>query len=259
MKKDCFQILGIPRTNSRATIKKAFRDKIKKYHPDKVQAPEKMRKYTIKCAELIRAYKEAIEFAETYQGEPKITATPDLHKPGVFGRIFAALLFALIIYFPIALIIEALGIYPALSLVFYLYDSMPLESPLRMIISFPLAIILPVFINCWLSVFTSLPFTYIWAALESTKYEKYMYKISYVMITVLNISIVYYWATDLYWPFWHRANGYYNFLYHLCRFLSWAYFPIFMLNEWVMDYLKYRRVKKSSNLGELTLYEKGEL
>ena len=65
-------MLGLPRTRDTSIIKKAYRELIKKYHPDTVHAPEKIRKNTIKCAEIIQAYKEAMEYAETHQHEPEI-------------------------------------------------------------------------------------------------------------------------------------------------------------------------------------------
>ncbi|MHA2039817.1 MAG: J domain-containing protein [Promethearchaeota archaeon] len=61
--KDCWNILGIPSTNDKEVIKKAYRDLVKKYHPDMVLSPEKKRKYTIRCAEINTAYKEALNLA----------------------------------------------------------------------------------------------------------------------------------------------------------------------------------------------------
>jgi hypothetical protein len=81
-----------------------------------------------------------------------------------------------------------------------------------------------------------------------------MFKLGFLVVTALNISIIYF-ATDLYWPFEHRATAYYNFLYHLCRFLAWSCGPICMFTEWIEDYLKYLRVKDSLNSGALVLYE----
>lgn len=267
MKKDCWAILEIARTKDLAIIKKAYRELIKQYHPDKVQAPEKKRKNTIRCVKIILAYKEAMEYAETHQFEPEtilrtepvVQASLSKQKQSVFVRAFATFLLLFLFIIPaIFLFIELLNIYPAFShsmnFVFTFYESMPLESPLKMIISFPLALILGALFNGMLSIFTTAPVMYLWGVLSDTKYEKYMFKIGYAIITGLNISVIYF-ATDLHWPFEHRANDYYNFLYHLCRFLSWSYGPIYMLAQWVLDNLKYLRVKDSLKGDELVLYK----
>ncbi len=215
-----------------------------------VQAPEKVRKYTIKCAEIIQAYKEAMEYTETYQSEPKtilreeyaasVKTTSRQHPPGVFLRAFGVFILLLFVIPFIFIIAELLRIYPAftksMSFIFNSYNSMSLENPLRMIISFPLALILGAMFYSMISLFTTFPVLYLWNILSETKYEKYMYKVGFVILTSLNIFVIYYF-TSLHWPFEHRANSYYNFLYHLCRFLSWSYGPIYMLSGWVMDIL----------------------
>lgn len=266
MKKDCWAILDIPRTENTVLIKKAYRELIKKYHPDTVRAPEKIRKYTIKCAEIILAYKEALEYAATYQHDPEIisrttstvpvTKAPVQQQPGAFARAFGAFILLLLIIPIVFLFIELFNIYPALTnstrFLFTYYGSMPLDSPVKMIVSFPLALILGALFNGVISIFTTLPVLYLWGVLSDTKYENHMYKIGYVIITGLNIYVVYF-VSGLHWPFEHSATVYYNFLYHLCRFLSWSYGPIYMLAEWLMDNIKYFRVKDSLKLDELIL------
>jgi hypothetical protein len=268
MKKDCWAVLGIARTTDTTLIKKAYRDLIKKYHPDTVQAPEKIRKYTIKCAEIIQAYKEALVYAATYQREPEIisktertvpeTTAPAQPPPGAFAKACGAFILLLFITPVVFLVIELLNIYPAVTnstrFVFTCYDSMPAESPLKMIVSFPLALILGALFSGVISIFTTAPVLYLWGVLSDTKYEKHMYKIGYVIITGLNIFVIYF-VVGLHWPFEHRATDYYNFLYHLCRFLSWSYGPIYMLTEWLMDSWKYLRVKDSIKSDELILYK----
>jgi len=266
MKKDCWNILGIARTRDISIIKNAYRELIKTYHPDTVQAPERIRKHTIRCVEIIQAYKEAMKYAETHQQDPAIIlrtshtpqTSPAPRKQGVFVWVFGTFILLLFISPVLFFFIELLNIYPAftrtMSFIFTYYESMPLESPLKMIISFPLALILGALFNGVLSIFTTAPLIYLWGVLSDTKYEKYMYKLGYVLIAALNTSIIYF-AANLHWPFEHRANDYYNFLYHLCRFLSWSYGPMYMLAEWVMDNLKYWRVKNILNSGALVLHQ----
>jgi len=141
-----------------------------------------------------------------------------------------------------------------MKFVFTWYDSMPPESYFKMIISFPLAIILGALFNGLISSFTTVYSIFFLGVFDGTKYEKYSYKICFFIIAGLNLLIIY--LVPLHTPFEHRANGYYNFLYHLCRFLSWSCGPIYMLWEWVIDNLKYLRVKNSFSIGDLVLYEK---
>src|SRR5208283_4144535 len=181
-------------------------------------------------------------------------------KAGLFVRVIFSLILLL---FTIPAIIVVLAIFDIkapfiMNIIYFIpsyYDSMPFDSPLKMIISLPLAVILGAFINVLLSMFTTLPVYYLWGVLSDTRYEEYMYKIGYVIIAGINISVVYL-ASGLHWPFENRVNDYYNFLYHLCRFFAWSSGPIFMLLEWIIDNLKYLRVKDSLKSGELILYNK---
>jgi hypothetical protein len=66
--KDCWTILGIPPTDDPFAIKKAYRERVKRYHPDTVTAPEKKRQYTSVCAEINQAYRQAIAQSESGMG-----------------------------------------------------------------------------------------------------------------------------------------------------------------------------------------------
>jgi len=264
MKDDCWKILGIDKTVDINVIKSAYRDLIKKYHPDTVQAPEKIRKYTIRCAEIIQAYKDAIKYAESNQYSaqtiPSISITlPEprvVKRSGIFARAFAGILLILLISPAILVAIELANIYPALTnttrFMFSWYNSMNPESITRMTISLFLALILGGLLNGLLSTFTTTPIYYLWGVLSDTRYERYMYKVGYFLIIVMNITVIYF-PTGLHWPFEHRSNAYYNFLYHLCRFLAWSYLPIYLAGEWVAENLIYLRIKRSHRIDELAV------
>jgi hypothetical protein len=49
-------------------IKKAYRDQVKRYHPDAARSPERIRHNTIKCAEINRAFEECMRCSELDQG-----------------------------------------------------------------------------------------------------------------------------------------------------------------------------------------------
>ncbi|HXG64885.1 MAG TPA: J domain-containing protein [Blastocatellia bacterium] len=92
---DCWTVLGIAPTNDLEKIRRAYRDLVKQYHPDTVAAPEKKRRYTIICARVNQAYKEACERAsrppEFHAGEfPQPAASAEARArysppPLIFG------------------------------------------------------------------------------------------------------------------------------------------------------------------------------
>ena len=61
---DCWTTLGIARTPDIKVIKAAYRRLVKEYHPDLARSPERMRRNTIKRAEVNEAYSRALAEAE---------------------------------------------------------------------------------------------------------------------------------------------------------------------------------------------------
>jgi hypothetical protein len=61
---DCWKILGLQPTTDLAAIKRAYREQVKRYHPDTVTTPEQKRRYTIICAAINDAYREAVRRAQ---------------------------------------------------------------------------------------------------------------------------------------------------------------------------------------------------
>lgn len=273
MKKHCWEILGIPKTNDVAIIKKAYRDLIKQHHPDKCQAPEKMRKNTIKCVEFIEAYKEAISLAafvqpeqqgrqttegaetersstnaewRTSQTSPNAAPPKPQQEAGPVARAFGCAIVLLITIPVLFLVLEMFGIYGGFSrgmkFVFTGYDSLPPDNIFKMVISLPLAIVLGALFHGLMSIFTFYPVVYLWGALSETKYEKYMYKIGFLFVTAANMLIVYS-PTGRHFPFESKPTPYFSFLYELCRFLIWSYSPLYMFLDWLKDNWKYTRVK----------------
>lgn len=60
---DCWKTLGLAPTTELAAIKRAYREQVKRYHPDTVTTPEQKRRYTIICAAINDAYREAVRRA----------------------------------------------------------------------------------------------------------------------------------------------------------------------------------------------------
>lgn len=235
--KDCWKILGIEKTKDVQKIKKAYRELIKRYHPDTVRSPEKIRRYTIKAVEIMQAYKQAIEYANSHESVPKPRtvkgATSDKKISRAKSVFFSVLLLALIIGLPF-------GFFKFLMDFPKWLTSLPFDSSIRMIISGLIAIPLGIGFGFVLSLFTS-PLLLIPACLDDTRFSSYMWKIYWVALLIGNILIVY--CTDFHWPFEHRTNDYYNFFYHICRITAWAYVPFGLLIYWLKEQINYLRVK----------------
>lgn len=56
--------MGLQPTTDLAAIKRAYREQVKRYHPDTVTTPEQKRRYTIICAAINEAYREAVRRAQ---------------------------------------------------------------------------------------------------------------------------------------------------------------------------------------------------
>src|SRR5260370_20308577 len=65
-------------TTDIVAIRNAYRELVKKYHPDTVLTVEEKRRYTVFCAEINEAYKEAIEWA---RGDAQISRDRDFEAP----------------------------------------------------------------------------------------------------------------------------------------------------------------------------------
>jgi hypothetical protein len=60
---ECWKRLGLEPTADLAAIKRAYREQVKRFHPDTVATPEQKRRYTIICAAINDAYREAVREA----------------------------------------------------------------------------------------------------------------------------------------------------------------------------------------------------
>jgi DnaJ domain len=67
---DCWKRLGLQPTTDLAAIKRAYREQVKRYHPDTVTTPEQKRRYTILCADINTAYREAVRRAQAANSAP---------------------------------------------------------------------------------------------------------------------------------------------------------------------------------------------
>jgi len=267
--KGCWEVLGIPPTTDRQAIKNAYRDLAKRYHPDTVGSPEKKRRHTIRLAEINRARSQAVEYCEKSavgkQGGPvaapaeyppmrEAPSQPSAPSSGNRSRASRHLW-----DYPIGL--ACLG--ACVGLLYGLFrfsiwfpnwlSSLPFSSLAREAVSGVLVVPLGVLFGGLISLFTAAPALYFVGLVEDTPLSKYSYKAAWLFVIAANLLIVY-CVRDFHWPFEHRHNAYYAFLYELCRFTAAAYVPLVGLGEWAKEYVMYLKVKPSVD-SELAILE----
>jgi hypothetical protein len=249
--KDCWAVLGIPRMRDPAAVKKAYRDLIKRYHPDTVNSPERVRHYTIKCAELNAAREQAIAYcgggpepAARANHAPSPTQrpeeTPYANARGSRMTLRGAVALAVFLASPWLLI----------NLVGWM-TSLPYDNPVRMILSGLLAIPVAMAISGGISVFIMLPVGYIAFVLEETPLARYTFKAAWVVGTVGQFLVVYYGG--YHFPFEHMSTQYYAFLYQTTRLTAWIYVPAACLGFWAKEYYKYLKVRRWASTGLATI------
>ena len=256
-KTDCWLVLGIKPTNDSSIIKQAYRDLIKRHHPDRAKSPEGVRKNTIKSVEIIQAYKEAVALADNGQAEVVRPGTREKSSPGakhvnsvqqeqgVFSRIFGLVFILTLMGFVVTFFLEMFGIGHGITytmkFIFRTYKDTPDNNLFKQIISLPLSVILGCLFNMVLSIFTVTPVYYLWGVFYNTKYEKYMYKLGMLIVMVINFYLVYF--SSLHMPYEHASSGYYEFLHQIAQFFAWACGPIYLFIEWISEYMQYNKVK----------------
>lgn len=88
---DCWKTLGLAPTADLTAIKRAYREQVKRYHPDTVTTPEQKRRYTILCAAINDAYREAVRLAHAATPEPEHADNDSFaHEPQPDESEFAA-------------------------------------------------------------------------------------------------------------------------------------------------------------------------
>jgi hypothetical protein len=74
---DCWDTLRITATSDIVAIRNAYRELVKRYHPDTVLTPEEKLRYTDFCAGINQAYREAIEWAKHHSADSsRVAAAP---------------------------------------------------------------------------------------------------------------------------------------------------------------------------------------
>src|SRR5215467_494596 len=79
---NCWDRLGIAATTDILAIRNAYRELVKRYHPDKVLTPEEKVRYTEFCVGINEAYREAVQWARLHSGGRADTADEPMEYYG---------------------------------------------------------------------------------------------------------------------------------------------------------------------------------
>ena len=255
MKKTFWKVLGIQATTNEAVIKAKYRELIKRYHPDTVRAPEKIRHYTIKCVEINDAYEEAIRYARTHKDGPGAVGNRDQLVTSlryskktknfiirVFNRIEEPILFI----FSILFVLEYIFGIPTLRLILGsiggVISALPDDSLVKMIVFGLFAIIGGIvcsFIGCILFIG---PFSFIYCNINA-RYEKYAYKVGFIVVIAIYTYIAYFTSLFSHSIFDMYHGFYYKTLHEILRVVFCITAPLCLLLLWFRDRIKYTRVK----------------
>jgi hypothetical protein len=247
---DCWSKLGIPPTADVKAIKAAYRLMVKQYHPDLARSPERIRRNTIKCAELNQAYSQALAEADDVRNGVAWSAaapspvpskarngTRSASNPAPRERTPASVLG------PLVVVAALIGFVPFMLWFPTWMASLPPGSAARMVLSGILVVPLGVAFGGVIGLFTAAPAIYIIGWLAGTRFERLSYKIGWGLTAMASFWAVY--GTSYHFPFEHEANAYYSLLHGLCKFIAAAYLPGCELWVWVQDILRYSRAKST--------------
>jgi hypothetical protein len=181
--KNCWSVLGIPPGSGEAIIKARFRELVKQWHPDKVQSPEKKRRYTIKCAEVNYAYREALTAHRNRPAEEVAAESPRVSR-----RYRVATVVGGVIGLAVAIAFLSLVIAGPLALVARLGDSHPVSIAIHIVVSVLGGLLFGM-------VFTFVPDAIaffatqkLWEKLALGRYEE---KLSWCVVLALNLFIMF--------------------------------------------------------------------
>lgn len=243
----CWKILGIPKNSNSLAIKEAYRNLVKKYHPDLAQTPEKIRKYTIICAEINIAYKEALNNISqnenlveslnfnSLENKNEKYATFFLVLAGIVGVIF----FVLIWY----------GFSKGIDLISSLDGTNPIKIFITAIITFAISVMVGGFILSFsinfflLYVLKTLFLDWLISKLEIPKYED---KILWIILVLVNTYL--FWGTEL-GNLGLKSKLDFSYYYNLIWKITAAYsLPLFFLIDWIFSFVKYNTIKNKADI-----------
>ncbi|MCI0450334.1 MAG: J domain-containing protein [Chlorobi bacterium] len=234
-RKTPWEILDISPESDVSTIDNAWKNLVKKFHPDLVQTPEKKRKYTIKCAEINNARDEALKLTNSTKAQ-YYSYSRNIKRDNFKKN--ASLKYYKWIFVIIFMISFFIGI---ILLVNYV-KGLPEENPLKIIISALTILFVTFFILglCFLGIIDMLIFLIFVFILEKIGLSKYSFKLSWLIILLSNFIITFYYFDFKFQP--HTPLN--NFLGILAQTIAALTVPILFAIDWFKTFIKYKKLKK---------------
>ncbi len=232
---------------------------IKRYHPDTVRAPEKVRQYTIRCVEIIDAYNEALTYAEASKKEAKETEGllfPNelTRKRNLFALIFGYIEMPFLYAFGVLFLLEYVFGIPWLSkgLTFITSNvvSLPDDNLFKKVLSAVFAIVGGILFSFLLYIPLVVPFTIVWSNIVNTKLERYACKAGFFIMVAIYIYIAYFTSLFSNTPFSYQQEGYYSLLADVLRLTFCFTAPSYLFGQWIKDLFRYKRIKDKIKFGE---------
>lgn len=259
---DCWKRLGLEPTADLAAIKRAYRQQVKRYHPDTVTTPEQKRRYTIICAAINDAYREAVRQARAasatplnedqapipdapHQDEREATAAQGEFDYATFGRHQNAL--ASLFKSPTGLR-TLLLFFSGFMLLAYFVGQVRVPPPVETLAGILVALFIGFFIFGLLTA-GAMDLLIFWFFPRSLLYhfglEKYESKLVWVTILVAN-GAVFFFTNLIAHPSHHEMAA--VILDIIMRAAATVTVPLIIALLWLRDLLRYRRIKQEADV-----------
>lgn len=233
--KDCWRVLEIKETSDKIIINRAFRNLIRKYHPDTVASPEMRRKNTIKTMDLIEARDEALRLSEFIEeATPKYSPTTDNQDlPGTYSNtINIAELAKALFGIPVLIFFGLLIVNPSYILdpFFDAIRSLPSDNPIRILVIAGLMLYIGYLVSFFIWMAITMPYVLLVVYLSKylpKSFEPYLWKFGWLLLVLCSLGL-YNSMSSL--PVVLRVG------------ISFA-MPAALLFDWIRDYIRYQRVK----------------
>lgn len=237
---DCWTVLGISRTSDQQLIKSAYRQLVKKHHPDLGRNPEDIRKRTLKLVAINSAYQRALKEAIILSGgtssqtiaEQVIPSKPSSTRFD-WATVLSVIL-CIIFGFLILIGIRVFGDW---------VSSRPDTDPIRLLVGLVAMIMVGIFFASIVGLFDVFIASIACCVSEMIGLEKYANKIAWLTIVIAHTA-----ALAIFFPQMEfgSSNKHMPPAFGVIFLMIVFYlFPLLLFLNWVNTYLKFRRLENS--------------
>lgn len=231
--KDCWKILGLPKTMDRERLRQHYLSLVKKYHPDMVKEPELKRRNTIKLQKINSAYEEASKQIDLSRIPDDYVVTPrkswksaeEVATSGKESKINQAIwgLFTLILGLTFMAVMQ-IGIQKITSL--------PLNHPVNLTFSIIVGIIGSSLISLFVGSTVFILFLFssrtMWKIIDKIiDTERHAFKIAWVFTIIIN-HLIFMGFTGIKYYVW-------------MVYIQVLAFPSLLLAIWINDLIKFKK------------------